>query len=112
MIIGIEAMHANKPNRTGVEWYCYFVIEELKKIIPPSVRVILYTKTALAGELGILPTNWEQKILRWPLRKFWSQTRLAYELWRNPPDVFSSYFTSCYYFKCTTTWSINGESSR
>jgi len=88
MIIGIEAMHANKPNRTGVEWYSYFVIQELKKIIPQEVRVILYTKKALVGDLGILPTNWEQKILHWPLKKLWSQTRLACELWRHPPDVF------------------------
>ncbi len=88
MIIGIEASHANKIHRTGVEWYCYHVINELKKIIPADTRVVLYTNEPLRDDLKDLPANWEEKVLRWPLRKLWSQTRLAYELWRNPPDVF------------------------
>ncbi|MFA5061890.1 MAG: glycosyltransferase family 1 protein [Patescibacteria group bacterium] len=88
MIIGIEAAHANKPQRTGVENYCWHVIQELKKQIPSTARVVLYSNTPLQGELGVLPPNWEAKILRWPLEKLWSQIRLSWELWRNPPDVF------------------------
>ena len=42
MIIGIEAAHAAKDNRTGVEEYCLQIIQELKKTLPSGVRVVLY----------------------------------------------------------------------
>lgn len=90
MIIGIDASHANKPNRTGVEEYCFQIIQEFKKIIPPKVRVILYTPNVLLPELSELPKNWEVKILKWPLKKLWSQFPLAFELWKNPPNVYFS----------------------
>lgn len=88
MIIGIEAAHANKPQRTGVENYCWHVIQELKKQIPSTVRVVLYSNKPLEGELGMLPSTWEAKILKWPVRKFWSQIRLSLELLIHPPDIF------------------------
>ncbi len=88
MFIGIEAAHANKPDRTGVEEYCFQIIQELKKIIPSDVRVVLYTNKPLAGELKVLPPHWEEHILHWPLSKGWSQVRLALELFRRPPDLF------------------------
>ena len=90
MIIGIDASHANKANRTGVEEYCFQIIQEFKKTIPSNVKVVLYSLTELFPELAVLPANWEIKILRWPLKKMWSQFRLAYELWKNPPDVYFS----------------------
>ncbi len=88
MIIGIEVDHANKEPRTGVEEVCWQIIQNLKKIVPSEVQVILYSRSPLRGELGMLPTNWESKVLTWSLRKLWSQTRLAYELWKNPPDIY------------------------
>ncbi|HLC70134.1 MAG TPA: glycosyltransferase family 1 protein [Patescibacteria group bacterium] len=88
MVLGIEADHANKEPRTGVEAVCWQIIEHLKKVVPSEVRVILYSRFPLKGELGILPLNWESKILPWPLGKLWSQTRLTSELWKNPPDIY------------------------
>ncbi|MCX7778843.1 MAG: hypothetical protein N2259_01195 [Patescibacteria group bacterium] len=32
MLIGIDASRANREIKTGVEWYAYYLIEELKKI--------------------------------------------------------------------------------
>lgn len=90
MIIGIDASHANKSQRTGVEEYCWQVIQEFKNIIPSETKVVLYSNSALLPELSILPKNWEVKILNWPLKKMWSQFRLAFELWKNPPDVYYS----------------------
>lgn len=90
MFIGIDASHANKIKRTGVEEYCWQIIQELKKIIPLSARVILYSNKPLFSPLNNLPDNWQIKILRWPFSKLWSQIRLAYELKRNPPDVYFS----------------------
>jgi glycosyltransferase involved in cell wall biosynthesis len=88
MILGIEAAHANKKNRTGVEEYCWQIIQELKGVIPSAVRVVLYSSEPLTGPLGELPPNWENRVLPWGLKKGWSQIRLAHELWRNKPDLF------------------------
>jgi len=88
MIIGIEAMHAEKQPRTGVEEYSFQLIEHLKQTIPATERVILYSKHLLTGSLGVLPANWENKVLTWPLSKLWSQVRLSLELLFHPPDIF------------------------
>ncbi len=88
MVIGIEATHAARGQRTGVEEYCYRLIQEFKTIIPSDVRVILYSKEPLTGPLAELPGNWENRVLSWPFKKGWSQVRLAVELWRRPPDIF------------------------
>jgi len=88
MIIGIEATHANKKYRTGVEEYCFQIIQNLKKIIPHNYKVVLYSNSILIDELSVLPENWECKILPWPFRKGWSQFRLSFEFLKFKPDVF------------------------
>ncbi|MBU0546366.1 glycosyltransferase family 4 protein [Patescibacteria group bacterium] len=88
MIIGIEAAHANKIQRTGVENVCFALIQGLKQVIPSDVRVVLYSNTQLQGGLENLPSNWQAKILSWPLGKLWSQIRLSFELLLHPPDIF------------------------
>jgi glycosyltransferase involved in cell wall biosynthesis len=88
MLIGIEASHANKPNRTGVEEYCFQVIQALKNIIPPTNQVVLYSSSPLQGDLENLPPNWTSKILKWPVKKMWTQVRLTSEFIFKKPDVF------------------------
>lgn len=87
MIIAIDASRANKDNKTGTEWYSYYIIQELKKIIPPSERVILYTNKKLKGDLGVMPSGWREKVLNWPPRYLWTQIRMWWELLVNPPDI-------------------------
>ena len=87
MTIGIDASRANNVQKTGVEWYAFFLIEELKKIVPTDVQVILYSEKPLEGDLGVMPANWSTKILRWPPRRFWTQIRMSYEMFRHAPDV-------------------------
>lgn len=88
MVIGIEAAHANKIHRTGVENVCFELIQNLKAIIPAGVDVVLYSNTPLNAELSDLPLDWRIKILSWPFKKLWSQFRLSWEFLVNPPDVF------------------------
>lgn len=88
MIIGIDASHALKLPRTGVEEVCWQIIQSLKKQIPSDTRVVLYCQKELPSDFGDVPNNWEVKILHWPFKKLWSQLRLAFELWQNPPDVY------------------------
>lgn len=90
MVIGIEATHANRRERSGVEEYCFEIIQFLKKTIPSTERVILYSNAPLIDELKDLPSNWEVKILRWPLKKLWTQIRLSlhFLFHRKKIDVF------------------------
>jgi len=113
MTIGINATAAVKQPRTGVEEYTYQLLKHLtmltearehrfflfipsfekgglrriyrSKKIPPSPP---FTK---GGEKNLfdfpLPSNFEIKILRWPVPFFWTQIRLAWEMWRHKPDV-------------------------
>src|SRR5512142_3299529 len=86
--IGIDASRANRAQRTGVEWYSYHVIQGLKKRIPPSYRVLLYSEEPLRDGLETLPPNWESRVLRWPPRRLWTQIRLSWEMLVRPPDLF------------------------
>ncbi len=87
MLIGIDASRANNEQKTGVEWYAWHLIQELKKIIPSEHRVVLYTREPLCGELGVLPDNWQEKVLHWPPKRLWTQVRLSWEMYFHPPEV-------------------------
>ncbi len=87
MIIGIDASRANHTEKTGVEVYAFHIIQELKKSIPSTVRVILYSREPLVGELAVLPENWQSKVLVWPPKRFWTQIRLSMEMVFHAPDV-------------------------
>lgn len=88
MLIGIDASRANRLQKTGVEWYAWHVIQELKKIIPPAMEVVLYSAEPLRGELAQLPANWQSKVLNWPPRFLWTHFRLSWELIWHKPDVY------------------------
>jgi alpha-1,3-rhamnosyl/mannosyltransferase len=91
MIIGIDASQSNKNQKTGVEWYSYHLIEHLKNIpLNPGDKFILYAPEPLKNDLKNLPLGWENKILNWPLKRFWNQIRLTWELKHCPPDLFFS----------------------
>lgn len=87
MIIGIDASRANHAQKTGVEWYAWHVIQELKHTLPDSVQVVLYTDTPLTGELATLPKHWTEKVLHWPPKRLWTQVRMSWEMLIHPPDV-------------------------
>ncbi len=91
MIIGIDASRANHEQKTGVEWYAYFLIREFmvhsSSLMEQDVEFVLYTDKPLQGELAKLPEGWSEKVLHWPLGRFWTQIRMSWEMFRNPPDV-------------------------
>lgn len=88
MIIGIDASRANKPHKTGVEWYSYHLIEQLKQIDREN-HYFLYTDRPLEGDLAKCPANFEEVVLSWPLPRFWTLGRLSLEMkWgKKKPDV-------------------------
>jgi glycosyltransferase involved in cell wall biosynthesis len=87
MLIGIDASRANREQRTGVENYAWNIIQELKKIVPEEIQVVLYSETLLKDDLAELPKNWQSKVLLWQPKRFWTQARLSWEMFTNPPDV-------------------------
>ena len=90
MVLGIDASQANRKIRSGTEWYAFYLIEEFKKLsaADSGITVRLYTRDILQSDLANnMPENWEVKILRWPLKYFWGQVRLSWEMVVNPPDI-------------------------
>ena len=96
MIIGIDASRANEEQKTGVGWYAWHVIQELKHLttLPLNhtttrqpLRVVLYTNKPLMGDLAVLPEGWSEKVLQWFPGRLWTQIRLSFEMLVNPPDV-------------------------
>jgi len=88
MLIGIDASRANKNKKTGVEWYSYHLIEQFKKIDKKN-RFFLYTNEPLKGDLAKCPLNFEEKVLNWPLSRFWTMGRLTWEMLsaKEKPDL-------------------------
>jgi len=88
MNIGLDASRANKPHKTGVEWYSYHLIEELKKIDKEN-HYFLYTDKPLQGALAKCPENFQECLLSWPLPRFWTLGRLSLEMLcgKYKPDV-------------------------
>lgn len=86
-VIAIDASRLEPQHKTGVEYYSYFLLRELKKIIPTEYKVILYSRQPIKNVLGDLPVNWQNKVLSWPPKYLWSQIRLAYQLWQDRPSL-------------------------
>ena len=87
MKIGIDASRANTVQRTGVENYAFFVIQELKKIISVEHQVFLYSREKLEEKIAQLPDHWSSNVLKTPGKKLWTQLRLSWEMLRRPTDV-------------------------
>ncbi len=86
MLIGLDASRANRIQKTGVEWYSYHLIQELKKIDQRN-RYFLYSPDELREDLAVLPSGWKGKILKWIPKFLWTQIRLSWEMVVNPPDL-------------------------
>ena len=114
MIIGIDASRANRGHKSGTEWYSYYVIRWLAKLDNKNLY-ILYADEPLRGGLVDLTTvqhkkdifpepeiafdkegyqvlkspfnNFRGKVLRWPLKYFWTQGRLSLEMIFKRPDA-------------------------
>lgn len=87
-LIGIDASRANAHERTGTEWYSYYLIQALKKLPVPGLEFVLYSKKFLRDGLEQFPPGWDGKILYWRSQRFWNQFRLSWELFRHPVDLF------------------------
>lgn len=87
-LIGIDASRANASERTGTEWYSYYLIQALKSLPVPGLEFVMYSKKFLRDGLEEFPDGWSGKVLGWKPGRFWNQLRLSWELWRHPVDLF------------------------
>jgi len=89
MIIGIDASRANRSLRTGTEWYSFYIIQSLAKIDREN-KYILYVdkepESDLVQALSVY-SNFSFKILKWPLKYFWTLGRLSWEMLVHRPQV-------------------------
>ncbi len=86
MLIGIDAHQANKPERTGTEWYTTFLIQAFARQQTED-RFVLYAPTPLVDDLRALGQRCSARVLRWPPRRGWTHTRFSWEMAAHPPDV-------------------------
>ncbi len=88
MLIGIESSRANRLQKTGVEWYAYHVIQQMKQD-PQTAKHswLLYGNEPLSMGLEKGPNNWHERSLSWPPKYLWTQLRLSWEMFRRPPEV-------------------------
>ncbi len=84
-VLGIDASRAVKKEKTGVEWYSYFLLRAMEKLTPLGWSVRLYMR---AGDdtWNIANDNWKWKELTW-IKRGWTQGRLSLEMMKSPPDV-------------------------
>ncbi|MBU1037354.1 glycosyltransferase family 4 protein [Patescibacteria group bacterium] len=86
MVIGIDTSRANHFPRGGVEWYAYYLIREFYKLDHLN-EYILYTPDKLNKDLQPPSSNFKEKILNWPLKRFWTLGRMSWEMIFSRPDV-------------------------
>lgn len=89
MVIGIDASRANRKQKTGTEWYSFYLIASLAQIDQKN-KYLLYLNTTPSLELQAVirdNPNFSCKILNWPFFSFWTLGRLSLEMLFNRPDV-------------------------
>ena len=84
MLIGIDAGAGWIKTKTGAENYSKNLILALAKIDQKN-QYLLYAPGPLDRDFDNLPKNFKIKILKYI--KFWTHTKFAWEIFRNPPDV-------------------------
>jgi glycosyltransferase involved in cell wall biosynthesis len=86
MIIGFDASRANRPDKSGVEWYAYHLLRNFYNLDHKN-EYLLYTEKHLQSELLPPVPNFQEKVLRWPLCRFWTLGRLSMEMALHKPDL-------------------------
>jgi glycosyltransferase involved in cell wall biosynthesis len=85
--IAIDVSRAAGVNKTGVEWYSYYLVKELLKI-PTNNKYILYSRLPLPADLfSGAQANYQEKILSWPLKYLWTVLRLSLQILIDKPDI-------------------------
>jgi len=90
--IGFDGTRAFAENKTGIGWYCFYLIKSFFRLTKKKkdCQFILYTNKPfpkIKHLLEDIPDNWQVVYLAWPFRFFWTQIRFSLELLFNPIDI-------------------------
>ncbi|MCD4705310.1 glycosyltransferase family 4 protein [bacterium] len=88
MRIGIDASRLNLEQKTGTEWYAYYIIKNLLDIDRKN-QYFLFSREKLPAEF-LNYSNVNNIILKWPLKKFWTLIRLSFSLKKYKLNLFFS----------------------
>jgi glycosyltransferase involved in cell wall biosynthesis len=91
MIIGIDASRANRPRKTGTEWYSFYLIKSFAAQDKTNKYWLYLDKSPTAELIAAVKENpnFSFKVLNWPFNFFWTLVRLTWEmLWKRPDVLF------------------------
>ncbi len=84
MLIGIDASRAALAQRTGTENYALYLIRAMIAQ-GRAHRFRLYFNQRPASDLFVQSEQVEWRVIPFP--RLWTHARLAWDVWRDPPDV-------------------------
>lgn len=85
--IAIDASRASRSNKTGVEWYSYFLIKELLRL-PSEHKFLLYSNKSLPKEIfADAQAQYQEKVLFWPFKYLWTILRMSFQIILDRPDL-------------------------
>lgn len=85
MIIGVDVSRAFRKQKTGVEWYAYYLMHALHaKDTANEYRFYSDVEPPLSLDPSLRS---KIKILRWPFAYAWTQGALSLEMLLHPPDA-------------------------
>ncbi len=86
MVIGIDASRYGHPESTGVEWYCYNLLNEMIPLLgrEHNIEFRLYSPKPV-DYAADLPFNVKKRVIK--LRRFWTLLRLSWEMIWHPIDL-------------------------
>lgn len=85
MTIGVDVSRALRVNKTGVEWYAYYLMNALHAL-DSSSEYRLYADTKIMDDVDV-SLQIKIRVLKWPIAHLWTQGRLSLEMLLHPPDV-------------------------
>lgn len=89
MTIGLDASRANRPHKTGTEWYSFHLIKNLALLDKENEYRLYLDRPASAELIQAVRSNanFSLHFLRWPFPSFWTLGRLSLEMLFRCPDV-------------------------
>lgn len=85
MIVGIDVSRGNYPQRTGVEWYSFYLTQALiPALLRATTSVRLYSPSPPLPDWSPLPAGCQWDTI--PGRFAWTQWHLPKKLFQSPPD--------------------------
>lgn len=88
MKIGIDASRINLEEKTGTEWYSYYIVKSLLNIDDQN-QYFLFSRKKLPAEF-FKYKNVNNIVLKWPLKKFWTVLKLSLNSKEYNLDLFFS----------------------